>query len=188
MRTLRHALVFAIGVSILIISVAIAQEKKSSPSVRDKQIARGKYIVEIAGCHDCHTPKVKDAPPMTLDENLLLSGRPQTTMPSSKPNDGEATTSLDLTAWHGPWGVSYTANLTPDAETGIGKRYTEAAFIKTIRTGVKPEGEPLLPPMPWQAYRHMTDDDLKAVYAYLQTVKPVKNFVRSAAPMPTTKN
>ncbi|MGH9462791.1 MAG: c-type cytochrome [Vicinamibacteria bacterium] len=78
--------------------------------------------------------------------------------------------------------MSYAANLTPDPETGIGKRYNEPSFIAAIRTGKKPEGEPLLPPMPWPAYKNMTDEDLKAIYAYLQTLTPVNNFVRSAAP------
>jgi cytochrome c553 len=78
-----------------------------------------------------------------------------------------------------PWGNSYAANLTPDPETGLGARYTEAAFIKTMRTGKKPEGEVLLPPMPWPAFRNMSDEDLKAVYAYLTSLKPAKNFVRA---------
>jgi hypothetical protein len=112
-----------------------------------------------------------------------LSGRPQKTQPPSEPQKpGEVTVSPDFTAWWGPWGVSYTANLTPDPETGIGSRYDEAKFINTIRTGKKPEGEDLLPPMPWPTYKNMTDDDLKAIYAYLQTLTPVKNFVRSATP------
>ena len=110
-----------------------------------------------------------------------------TTMPPIQgPN--EIRTSLDLTAWAGPWGNSYAANLTPDKETGIGARYNEASFIKTIRTGVKPEGEQLLPPMPWPVYRNMTDEDLKSVYAYLTTLAPVKNIVRAApsvAPKPS---
>ncbi|HEY5611925.1 MAG TPA: diheme cytochrome c-553, partial [Thermoanaerobaculia bacterium] len=65
----------------------------------------------------------------------------------------------------------------------------EASFIQALRTGKKPEGEPLLPPMPWAVYREMTDEDLKSIYAYLTTLKPVKNFVRDAsAPATTTKN
>src|SRR5262249_41714033 len=113
----------------------------------------------------------------------LLSGRPITTMPPAQGSEIRA--SLDLTAWSGPWGHSYAANLTPDEMTGIGARYTEAAFIQTLRTGRKPEGEQLSPPMPWMLYRNMTDDDLKAVFAYLQTLKPVRNFVR-ASPEPTS--
>ena len=90
--------------------------------------------------------------------------------------------SLDLTAWAGPWGVSYGANLSPDPETGLKKRYTEASFIKTLRTGKKPEGEDLLPPMPWELYKVFSDDDIKAIWAYLQTIPAIKNNVKSAAP------
>lgn len=129
----------------------------------------------IAGCHDCHSPKT-DAQ-MTPDATRLLSGRPSTTMPPLQ-GEGQISASLDFTGFAGPWGNSFAANLTPDRETGLGARYTEAAFLQTIRTGKKPEGEMLAPPMPWPVYRNMTDDDLKAVYAYLTTLKPVKNFVR----------
>ena len=80
----------------------------------------------------------------------------------------------------GPVGEQLRREPHADPETGIGGRYTEAAFVNTIRTGKKPEGEPLLPPMPWTVYRKMTDEDLKAVYAYLTTLKPVRNFVRAA--------
>jgi hypothetical protein len=103
-----------------------------------------------------------------------------TTTPPPIQAAGEVRASLDFTAWSGPWGNSYAANLTPDAETGLRARYTEEAFIKTMRTGKKPEGEVLLPPMPWPAFRNMTDEDLKAVYEYLTSLKPVKNFVRAA--------
>jgi cytochrome c553 len=150
-----------------------------------KRVERGKYLVMVAACHDCHTPKAN--PMMALDTNRLLSGRPGTTAAPNQPAVGQISASGDLTAWYGPWGVSYAANITPDLETGIGKRYTEAAFIKTLRTGKKPEGEPLLPPMPWQMIGQMTDEDLKSIYAYLRSVKPVKNFVRSAAPVVASK-
>jgi cytochrome c553 len=158
---------------------------RSAPSASTSQrIKRGEYLVATTGCHDCHSPKL-DAQ-MTLDAGRLLSGRPATTAPPQQ-GTGEARASLDFTAWSGPWGISYAANLTPDAETGIGARYTEAAFIKTIRTGKKPEGEPLLPPMPWPAFKNMTDDDLKAIYAYLMSLKPVKNFVRASPVLTAAK-
>jgi hypothetical protein len=81
------------------------------------------------------------------------------------------------TAFAGPWGVSFAANLTPDNNTGIGI-WPEELFIKTLRTGRHwGTSRPILPPMPWTAFRNMTDDDLKAVYAYLRTIKPVTNHV-----------
>jgi mono/diheme cytochrome c family protein len=156
--------------------VFVALMLAAAPALAQQtRVERGKYLVTIAACHDCHSPKV-DAQ-MTPDAARLLSGRPMTTQPPAQ-GKNDIRSSLDLTAWSGPWGNSYAANLTPDRETGIGARYTEAAFIKTIRTGKKPEGEELSPPMPWTQYRNMTDDDLKAIYAYLRTLKPVRNFVR----------
>lgn len=167
-----------IAVSFLSLSLLAAPPPAKTASAKTRQIERGRYLVMIAGCHDCHSPK-SDAQ-MTPDPNRLLSGRPSTMTPAPSPAQGEIHASLDLTAWYGPWGVSYAANLTPDAETGIGKRYNEASFINAIRTGKKPEGEPLLPPMPWPVYKNMTDEDLKSIYAFLQTVKPVHNNVKAA--------
>jgi cytochrome c553 len=146
------------------------------------QVARGKYLVTIGGCHDCHSPKAK---PGSVEPNptLMLSGRPATTPAPAKPaNMGEITASGDLTAWYGPWGISYAANITPHPKTGIGTRYTEAKFIQAMRTGKKPEGEPLLPPMPWENFGKMSDADLKALWAYLQSIKPIDNYVRVATP------
>ena len=74
-------------------------------------------------------------------------------------------------------GFSVASNLTPDPTTGIGTRYTEAAFIATMRTGKKPNGTPIMPPMPSDVYQNMTDDDLKAIFAYLRTIKPIRNAV-----------
>ena len=112
---------------------------------------------------------------MAPDMERALSGRPSTTAAPAQPAAmGQISASGDLTAWYGPWGVSYGANLTPDKETGLEERYDEASFIRTMRTGQKPEGEALLPPMPWPNYARMTDEDLKSLWAYLQTIKPVK--------------
>ena len=148
----------------------LAQQASNAASA---QVKRGEYLVGITGCHDCHSPKVQG---MTPDLARALSGRPSTTALPSKA-DGEVHASLDLTAWTGPWGQSVASNLTPDPETGIGKRYTEAAFLQTMRTGKKPNGTAIQPPMPSEVYQHMTDDDLKAIYAYLRTIKPIRNAV-----------
>jgi cytochrome c553 len=165
--------------SVFCVTLLVAATAQAATKEQQRRIERGKYLVSIAGCHDCHSPKI-DAMG-TPDPARPLSGRPSTTMPPSQA-EGEIRTSLDLTAWSGPWGISYAANLTPDPLTGIGKRYTEAKFIQTIRSGKKPEGEPLLPPMPWPVYRNMTDEDLKSVFAYLMTLKPVANNVKVAVP------
>jgi cytochrome c553 len=143
-------------------------------------VERGRYLVGITGCHDCHSPKIEG---MTPDLSRSLSGRPATTKPPSKA-DGEIHASLDLTAWYGPWGQSVASNLTPDPTTGIGKRYNEASFVATMRTGKKPNGTPVMPPMPSEVYQNMTDDDLKGIWAYLQTVKPINNAVYAGLTMP----
>jgi mono/diheme cytochrome c family protein len=166
----------------------------TSPALRaqSEQIERGKYLVGITGCHDCHSPKLEGMKP---DPSRILSGRPQTTkLPSSAP--GEVHASEDLTAWTGGWGQSVASNLTPDPATGLGMRYTEAKFVATMRSGKKPEGVAVMPPMPVDVYVNMKDDDLKAIYAYLKTVKPIRNAVRAglaapgapaAAPAPAKK-
>jgi hypothetical protein len=88
-----------------------------------------------------------------------------------------------LTSWVGPWGISYTANLTSDT-TGIGM-WSEDQFLYAIRNG-KLKGLPgsrsLLPPMPWQSIRNYSDDELKAIFAYLKSTKPVVNIVPGPTP------
>lgn len=155
-----------------------AQATSASP--KQNPVERGRYLVTVAGCNDCHSPKMHPGT-MQPDPARLLSGRPASTPAPEKPATmGEIVASGDLTAWSGPWGVSYASNLTPDPTTGIGKRYNEAAFLHAMRTGQKPEGTELMPPMPWPDFAQMNDSDLKAIWAYLQTLKPVENNVRVA--------
>ena len=86
------------------------------------------------------------------------------------------------TAYAGPWGISYTANLTPDPETGLGK-WTLRNFVDTIRSGRHlGRGREVLPPMPVQVYRNWTDADFEAVYTYLRTVPPIRNAVPEPQP------
>jgi len=83
-----------------------------------------------------------------------------------------------------PLGISYSSNLTPDAEPGIGV-WHEELFIRTLRTGKFMEaGRDILPPMPWQDIGKMTDSDLKAIFAYLKSIKPVKNQIPASVPAP----
>jgi hypothetical protein len=71
----------------------------------------------------------------------------------------------------------YSSNLTPDVETGIGS-WTDEEFFRAINTGVNPQGEPLLLPMPWPQLRNMTDDDLRAIRLHIQGIPPIRNEVK----------
>ena len=162
------------------VAATLAVSSPASAQQANTPVERGRYLVRITGCHDCHSPKVQG---MTPNLDLALSGRPASTqLPTETKTEVHA--SPDLTAWTGPWGYSIAANLTPDAATGIGTRYTEASFITTMRTGKKPNGTPVMPPMPSDVYQNMTDDDLKAIFAYLKTIKPIKNAVLAGLKLP----
>ncbi len=90
--------------------------------------------------------------------------------------------SATLTAWSTPMGLAYSKNLTPDSATGLGK-WDETTFMLAIRNGKHiGTGRPLLPPMPWQYIGQMTDEDLKAVYAFLRTIPAIHNQVPEAVP------
>lgn len=155
---------------------------------KSEQVMRGEYLVVAAGCHDCHSPKVFSPKGPQPDPERLLSGFPEgTKLPpfpadTISPEKWGGVFSNDFTAWAGPWGVTFGINLTPEEQTGIGL-WTEDIFIKAIRTGKHMgAGRPILPPMPWPNYAILSDEDLKAIFAYLKTLKPVKNLV--PAPIP----
>ena len=153
-------------------------------------VARSKYIVSTSGCHDCHTPFKPTADGgAEPDFSRALSGHPESLlMPAAPTPQGPwlMTAAGTNTAWAGPWGVSFTANLTSDPETGLG-RWTVRNFKDTIRTGRHfGRGRPILPPMPWPVYRNLTDADLEAVFAYLQTVPPIRNKVPAPVPPPAS--
>jgi len=169
-----------IGVALLIAGFGItthASDKKRLSSTE----RRGEYLVTVVGCNDCHTPLKMGANGPAPDMSRMLSGHPQDLAmppaPKPLPSPWAFVAGATMTAWAGPWGVSFTANLTPDAETGLG-RWTERNFIEAIRSGRHMgRGRPILPPMPYEAIRKMTDSDLKAVFAYLRTIPPIKNRV-----------
>ncbi len=148
-------------------------------------VARGKYIVTTSGCHDCHTPWIVGPRGPEPDMSRMLSGHPESVeMPPAPrpPGPWQVTAAATNTAWAGPWGVSYTANLTPDPETGLGK-WTQRNFTETIRTGRHlGRGRVILPPMPIPMYRNFTDGDLEAIYAYLQSIPPIRNRVPEPRP------
>jgi cytochrome c553 len=159
-----------------------AAQTPAAPGTGD--VARGKYLVMIMGCHDCHTPKKMGPQGSELDLSRMLSGHRETPPlpppPKLPPGPWIATTSAELTAWSGPWGISYAINLTPDDNTGLGI-WTEEMFVRALRTGRHMgTSRPILPPMPWQLYANTSDADIKALYAYLRTIPPVKNRVPEA--------
>lgn len=176
------------AISIAIASFGVSAAGDNGAGKADK-IARGKYLVSTSGCHDCHTPFKMGPNGPEPDMSHMLAGHPEGLVmpPAPKLPDGPwlVTSAATNTAWAGPWGVSYTANLTPDAETGMGK-WTLKNFKDTIRTGRHMgRGRPVLPPMPIPAYNNFTDADLEAVYAYLQSIPAVKNRVPEPTPPAT---
>ncbi len=191
MRFMRGLLGLApVLVLVLLCQQSLAQtstQKKgtAAPAVRaSSAVERGKYLVTFGGCHDCHSPKVKGEP----DAKRLLSGQPATEklagVPTGliAPDKWGALTNNHLTAWVGPWGVSFAANLTPDRETGLGN-WTPEMFVAAMRTGKnRGTGRAILPPMPWVMYKDMADADLRAIFAYLQSLPAIKNLV--PAPLP----
>jgi hypothetical protein len=166
---------------------ANANAKPSAPPIGSKaDIDRGNYLVTTTGCHDCHTPLQMGPNGPAPDMSRALSGHPAAMVmpppPQLPPGPWLVTASATNTAWSGPWGVSYTANLTPDAETGLGS-WTRQSFIDTIRNARhQGAGRPLLPPMPAPVYANMTDEDLGSIYAYLRTVPAISNKVPAPSP------
>jgi hypothetical protein len=155
---------------------------------KDDSIKHGKYLVEIMGCNDCHSPKKIDTNGPVVIPELMLSG-----YPSDRPivkfgnnkmlKDGYNMFYPDLTAAAGPWGVSFAGNLTPD-ETGIGN-WTLDQFKRAVTQGKYKgieNGRMLLPPMPWQDFTILTDEDVNLIFMYLKSIKPVRNIV----PQPIT--
>lgn len=149
------------------------------------EVARGAYLVTTSGCHDCHTPLADGPNGPEPDMSRMLSGHPAD-MPLPPPpapvGPWLVAVTGTTTAWSGPWGISFTANLTPDDATGTGT-WTRQNFIDTIRNGRHlGAGRPLLPPMPFPMYKHMTDADLGAIYAYLRTIPAISNRVPDPVP------
>jgi hypothetical protein len=150
-------------------------------------IARGKYLVTVSGCNDCHSPKIMTERGPEPDPSRLLSGHNQNEpLPPLEKNAGRngwVLFNMNLTASVGPWGISYGANLTPD-ETGIGS-WTFENFKTAIQKG-KYKGmegsRDLLPPMPWQMYKNMTEEDLKSIFTYLKSLPKVSNLVPAPVP------
>jgi mono/diheme cytochrome c family protein len=179
----KRTIVFMAALALPALGLLLAA--KSPRQLRSEKLARGEYLVAAGGCNDCHTPHKMGPRGPEPEMTRFLAGQPENTKlpspPALPPGPWVAVTIGD-TAWSGPWGISYSANLTPDSETGLGI-WTEDMFLKAMRTGKHMSaGRDILPPMPWQSLARLTDEDLKAVYAYLRTIAPVKNRVPEAVP------
>ena len=184
MRTIIFVAIFFIAIASVIISCNTRSKAETVPAAinKDSLVKRGAYLVTVMGCDDCHSPKRMGAHGPEIIPELRLSGYQQN-MPLAPVNTDEIKKgwvlfSPDLTAAAGPWGVSFAANITSDL-TGIGS-WTELQFKKALREG-KYKGldntRPLLPPMPWPNFGQLNDTDIKAVFTFLQSTKPVKNIV-----------
>ncbi|HCA42919.1 MAG TPA: diheme cytochrome c-553 [Bacteroidetes bacterium] len=185
MKNLFSSLIALLMISVMFIYSCNKSTEKPVIS-KDSLIKKGEYLVTVMGCNDCHTPKKFGPKGPELDMDKLLSGHPEN-IPVAKVD-----TSLMkdwvyfnhlLTVAVGPWGVSFSANLTPDA-TGIGS-WSEEQFKKALKEG-KFKGldgtRTLLPPMPWQNFHNISDEDVSAMYAYLKSIKPIKNLVPNPIP------
>lgn len=190
MKKIFTCLVIIAGIIIVVSTSCQPQSKPDEVSEKlsnDQLIKRGSYLVNAIGCDDCHSPKKMGPNGPQVDLESRLSGHPANAVlgmaDTNVMKNGWVLFSMDLTAYVGPWGTSCAANITPD-QTGIG-HWTEEQFIHCIRNGKyngMKEGRSLLPPMPWQVYRNLNDTDLKAIFAYLKTMKAVANIVPAPKP------
>ena len=163
--------------------LCLATGCRSEP-VLDTQasVERGEYLVSIMACDDCHSPKAFLNGVPVPDMKRRLSGHPADSPVPSIPRGALGPESwaflgnAHMTAWAGPWGISFAANLTPH-KNGLGL-WSEQQFVDSLKTGTHlGVGRPVLPPMPWPAYKNLSDEDLKAIFAFLKTLPPVPNIV-----------
>ncbi len=166
-----------------------AQNSGDTKSMTNEQrVERGAYLVNSGLCNDCHSPKKNGPTGPVPDQSVLLSGHPANSevpaIPEGlpDPNGWFVLTNTHFTAWAGPWGVSFAANLTPDPKTGLGN-WTEEDFMKALRSGKHMgTGRDILPPMPWPLIGQMKDDDLRSIFAYLKSLPAVPNLVPGPIP------
>jgi len=174
-----------------IFTLQCGQSGQSGQSTAVDKVKRGEYLVSVGGCNDCHSPKIMTEMGPVVDSTRFLSGHPADEKLPSIPFDmvgpGKwgAVGSQSFTAWVGPWGVSFAANLTPDMVTGSGA-WTEESFKAAMHTGKHlGAGRDILPPMPWFNVATATDEDLSAIFAYLKSLEPIENLVPAPIPPPS---
>jgi len=152
-------MVYGLGVAILLSTasavfvLALVGNWRAEAASRE-QVERGKYLVNLALCTDCHTPGYFFGKP---DMARFLGG-------------SEVGFHIpDLGVFHGP-------NLTPDNETGLGRWSTEQ-IVTAFTTGTRPDGRILASIMPWHAFSQLTRQDAQAIAAFLKSLPPVSNKV-----------
>jgi mono/diheme cytochrome c family protein len=134
-----------------------AQQAAPAALTQEQKVERGLYLTTIMGCNDCHTPGTFYGAP---DFERKLSG--------------------SELGWSGPWGTTYARNLTPDA-TGLAA-WSEDDIVKALRTGMRPDGTEILPPMPWPMYTNLSDDDAHSIAAYLKSLPAVSHKMPDKLP------
>jgi mono/diheme cytochrome c family protein len=186
-------------VAVAFISTQCTDEKKEDTSevkptvaqygAYDSQVKWGEHLVKVGGCNDCHTPKKMGPNGIELDMSLMLSGHPAQMPPVDFDPKEAAKKNLivtqTFTSWTGPWGTTYAPNLTSDS-TGIGN-WKEEQFVKCLHEkkwmGLD-NTRPLMPPMSLMPVTEMSEDELKAIFAYLKTTPAIKNVAPQAALLP----
>jgi mono/diheme cytochrome c family protein len=138
----------------VLIAGILAAAPLGGANAADPAVERGKYLVTIAGCNDCHTPG-------------YFLGKPDMSR-----QFGGSEVGFELPGH----GVFYGPNLTSDKDTGLG-RWTDRQIATALTAGSRPDGRMLAPIMPWQAFANLTKPDVSAIVAYLRSLPPVKNKV-----------
>lgn len=160
------------------------EEITSKPLSQAQLVERGSYLVNTIGCADCHSPKTFGPSGPMIDPNTNFGGHIDGDLVEKVNKEALSNWvlfNMSNTAAVGPWGISYAANISSDA-TGIGA-WSEEQFFRATREGQYKglkDSRKLLPPMPWPNYAHMTDEDLRAIFLFLKSTKPVKNVVPQA--------
>lgn len=174
------------GLIILITAAMTGVRFLAADQPKTDDVKRGEYLVMGGGCTDCHTPLKMGPSGPAPDDSRFLSGHPAALVMPPAPALPEGpwlvVAAATMTAWAGPWGVSFTANLTPDRDTGLGT-WTAQTFVDTIRSGRRlGRGRKILPPMPYPAMQNLTDADLTAIFAYLRSLPAIVNKVPDPTP------
>jgi len=193
---MRNKILILVAICIAATTIFIAcqdskasEKQKSIAMTQQEKVKRGEYLVNSIGCDDCHSPKRATATGFEIIPELRLSGfNPE--MAKLKPTteavkEGWMLFGSDLTTAVGQWGQSYAANLTSDA-TGIGN-WKEEQFVRALKEkkwmGLD-NTRPLMPPMSMMPATLMSDDELKAIFAYLKTTPAIKNVQPDASLLP----